>query len=1039
MAHQELDFSETQKRVIAHDKGHLRIVAGPGSGKTEIVSQRVAELISKGVPPSEIVAFTFTKKAAEELKLRIRRIVEDKCKDNSKFGEMYIGTIDSFCLHLLKKIKPEYCSFEVLDEQRRAAFVDRWYYILDLKKLEAEKKGKWKTAEKFCRSSDRVMMERIDIDKVSNKDFVKSYKAYRKKLEEEKFFDFTSVIFDLLEVLKKEKSALEDSKYIIKHVVFDEYQDVNMLQEELLEQLSKGSSSVCVVGDDDQNIFQWRGSNVNYIKNFPEKYREYGVKTETLDVNYRATDALVSTAEKLIKHDTSRIKKNMKHDDKQVRKFERGDIVHHHFDTDHEEFDYILETIKSLEGTDFTEKYGETYALSYNDMAVLVRTNEDAERIVRFLKQNKIHCIADSGTSVFQRPLVEFAIDCIGFVFGNAAYAPRKVPEMEELTDRYADMLNGNAEQFRKKLLAIKKRADRIIDKGDSDWLPDLGLQEFYHRILNAMGAEEGVLEPEDLNYLAVLSKAISDYEYVYQTLKADEVAGLGWYISQFAKSKYSDPKYENPAKLEGVRVLTIWKAKGLEFPVVFVPNFVQKRTRKSEEVFVDSELYNVERYDGNEKDKRRAVYTAITRSQKYLFLTGSKKIKNTVKWDPPDTIYAPDNFLKQMKNGVFSPLVHVSKPKSSKKHQEASNGVFPTSYSDLNIYERCPYDYQLRHVYGFSAGVPAPYGYGTNIHNIINRIHSDYIKDKKHKKIPNDKELKEIFDRMFYLRFAPGKQNENFKKAGYKVVKSYVDLHKKDFERILETEKRFEFVMGKAMISGDIDLLKKENDEGEITEVEIIDFKTDKEKEDGKYELDYSEQVRFYAYATKKSLGKMPVKAVIHHLETHEKVEVDISDEKLEQTKSRIEKNVDKILGENFTATPEKMKCVGCDFRAICSQKGFDVGVDFTATKSSKRKGTMRPAGEISEMKVRKEKRVVKKIASKGIMKGADEILAAKKIIQISENEFQAESRSDPKKKYKVTDTRCECSGFRYRGTCAHFEAGKLLKNQNRLANLSS
>ena len=103
MAHQELDLSDTQKRVIAHDKGHLRIVACPGSGKTEVVSRRVAELIRKGVKPSGIVAFTFTEKAAEGLKLRIRGILEKECKDNSNFGDMYIGTIDSFCLHLLKK------------------------------------------------------------------------------------------------------------------------------------------------------------------------------------------------------------------------------------------------------------------------------------------------------------------------------------------------------------------------------------------------------------------------------------------------------------------------------------------------------------------------------------------------------------------------------------------------------------------------------------------------------------------------------------------------------------------------------------------------------------------------------------------------------------------------------------------------------------------------------------------------------------------------------------------------------------------------
>ena len=110
----DLILSDVQKRVIDHEKGHLRIVACPGSGKTEVVSRRVAELIKKGVPPSQIIAFTFTEKAAEGLKLRIRKRLEETCPDKSDFGDMYIGTIDSFCLHILKQLKPQYFIFSYI-------------------------------------------------------------------------------------------------------------------------------------------------------------------------------------------------------------------------------------------------------------------------------------------------------------------------------------------------------------------------------------------------------------------------------------------------------------------------------------------------------------------------------------------------------------------------------------------------------------------------------------------------------------------------------------------------------------------------------------------------------------------------------------------------------------------------------------------------------------------------------------------------------------------------------------------------------------
>ena len=1031
----DLILSDVQKRVIDHEKGHLRIVACPGSGKTEVVSRRVAELIKKGVPPSQIIAFTFTEKAAEGLKLRIRKRLEETCPDKSDFGDMYIGTIDSFCLHILKQLKPQYRSFEVLDSARRIAFIDRWYYRMGFRDMQGDRIGKWRVMKMFCDSADRVMMERIDTSRISNNAFVKCYEEYIKKLKEERFFDFTSIIFSLLDLLQKDNKALKQLNDTVKHVVFDEYQDVNKLQEELLEYLSIGSDSVCVVGDDDQNIFQWRGSDVEYIINFEKKYKKYGVTTEKLDINYRATDGLVETANLFIQNNTYRVEKNMVAYDKQNRTFEKGDIVQHHFDTDTAEFDFIHQNIKNLLNTDFTDKHGETYGLSYRDMAVLVSSNEDAARIIRFFEEHDVLCIADSGTSVFDRPIVSFATDCICYVFSCAGYTTGDdVPELDELVQRYSVIIHGDAKKFEMNLLHVKQRSDAIIDKGYSDWLPNLGLQEFYQRILSAMGAEDGVFDDVEMFSLAVLSTAISDYEYVYQTLRAREVSGLKWFILQFAESSYSDPQHNDPTLLDAVRVLTIWKAKGLEFPVVFVPTFVKKNKPPPWTNFVDDSLYDRVRYDGDIEDDRRAYYTAITRSQKYLFLTGARQRKIIVNSKLSQREIHPHPFIEEMRNKRFSPLTYVKKPKSKKKSAIQSEGTLPTSYSELSIYDRCPYDYKLRHIMGFNAGVPAAFGYGTNLHNILNLIHSNYIQNKQ---VPTNKEIENTFDEMFYLRFAPGTQNENMKKAGSSVVKNYVEQHKKDFDRILDTEKRFEFVMGKALISGDIDLLKKINDKGEVTEVEIIDFKSDKQKDDGKYELDYSEQVRFYAYATRLSLGYKPEKALVHHLDTNKTDEVDISDEKLEETKVSIKKKVDKIVSGNFDALPEKNKCEGCDFRPLCSHKEFDVGVDFKPVKSAKKESSMRKDDDIDT-----DAESLGKISSKpsvisdNIAKRAGKI-ASGKIKRNTDGSFQVTSSSDPSKSYTVTETRCQCRGFRNYSarhlgtvpTCSHIEGIKIFK----------
>ena len=724
--------------------------------------------------------------------------------------------------------------------------------------------------------------------------------------------------------------------------------------------------------------------------------------------------------------------------EKQNRSFEKGDIIHHHFDTDNDEFDFILQNMNNLLGTDFTDKHGNTYALSYRDMSVLVKTNEDAARIIGFLKNNGIRCLADSGTSVFDQSVVSFATDCICYVFSCQGYTTgNDIPELEDLVDRYRRTVRGDPKKFETNIQKVKARADKIIDRGSADWLPNLGLQEFFQRILSAMGSEEGVLDEVELFHLAVLSKAISDYEYVYQTLRAREVAGLKWFISQFAESNYSDPLNNDPTLVDAVRILTIWKAKGLEFPVVFVPSFVKRRNLNREKFFVDDALYKRWRYDGDIEDERRSIYTAITRSQKYLFLTGARQKRIVVKSRVSKYEIFPHPFIDEMRNENISSLTYVSKPKSKMKPLVQTEGTFPTSYSELSIYDRCPYDYKLRHILGFNAGVPAAFGYGTNIHNILNLIHSNYIQNQK---IPTNKEIEKTFDRMFYLRFAPGSQNEKMKLAGSKVVKNYVDVHKEDFGRILETEKRFEFVMGKALISGDIDLLKKVNKNGEITEIEIIDFKTDKQKEDGLYDLDYSEQVRFYSYATKMSLGYKPTRALVHHLDTQVKDYVDISDEKLEETRIDIAKKVDIIVSGSFEALPEESKCVGCDFRALCSHKGFDVGVDFKPAKSAQREISMRKDDDFDdedELQIKSPDKP--SIVSDNVMKKAIKI-ASGKMKQNTDGSFVIGSGSNPNKSYTVTVHGCQCQGFRnysshhpgHTPTCSHIEAVKIFKKSN-------
>lgn len=690
------DFTTEQKQAIAHNKGHLRIIACAGSGKTEVVSRRVAQLIKNGVNPENIVAFTFTEKAADELKSRIRSILDAECPEHSDIGEMYVGTIHSFCFYMLKELEPKFRSYDVLDEAKRIAYISktRNFNRMNLWPLKYEGKtrklSKYSIINRFITSADIVTMEDINPDKLSNRHFKQAYLEYKKMLNEDRYFDFSTMISELVHILREDSKGLKNFNEKIKYLIVDEYQDVDRLQEELVRLVSLSANSVCVVGDDDQCIYQWRGSNIENIIDFDRRYKKYNVTDISLNMNFRSTEAIVETAKKFIQKNSGRLnKKSMTFNPKLQREFENGDIIHQHFRTEDDEFKFITDTIKSLEGTDFLDKNNNPFALSLGDFAVLVRNNDDAARIIPFFESRNIDCIAYSGTSVFDRPEVVFAMDCIGYIFDCPGYSTGydNVPDQAYIFTEYGVIFNNakfphtNSGNFKKKITALKKEIFTIRKK-KKDYLGDLGLQAVYHKILNAFGAEE--FDFGDVyNYnLAVLSTAISDYESVWIRLRASEVKDFFEFIRAYGKGHYVEIQHQDNAQINAVKVLTIHKAKGLEFPVVFVPGLINpNKERTPTPLFVDEKLYDVARYNGTEEDERRVWYTAMTRSEKYLFLTGSA-IRPTGKKP-----YGPHRFIEEIDRKYITNAIKLVRNKSGYTQKLNKEAIYPTSFSEITSY----------------------------------------------------------------------------------------------------------------------------------------------------------------------------------------------------------------------------------------------------------------------------------------------------------------------------------------------------------------
>lgn len=937
-----ITLTPKQQEATEHEKGHLRIIACPGSGKTEVLAQRVANLISKGEKPSGIVAITFTEKAAEELKTRIRRNLDRMCPERADFGDMFVGTIHAFCLYLLKELNPIYRTYDVLDDPKRVALVSKGstYYGIGLRSFEADgpNANYYRIIDKFLKSVDLMLLEEIDPEKLTDERFKKSFKKYLELLDAERYFDFPSLVYRLVKYFDDNPGSLKTASDKLTHIIIDEYQDVDRLQKRLLDHLSETAKSVCVVGDDDQGIYHWRGTKVSIIRDFVKDYGQlYDTSEIELGKNFRSTSAIVRLSRKFIENNSERVRKSMEHNPELMRRYERGDIQFEMFDNEEKEMNFIISKIKELHGTDYLDRSNNSCSLGFGDFAVLVRTNDWASKIVKRLSEEGFPVIATSGESIFNTPEVNLALDCIRYVFDIGRYDGRtgkqRLLTIKDLIPSYSEVFPGtkhlraSPNQFAAKLEKIREDVKKIRIDPKKDYLTGLGFQGIYHRILNSLGAENFDFG-DTYNYnLARLSQAISDYESVWIRLRAKEIKHFFAFLYAYGRSQYSEVQHQDSTVINAVRVMTMHKSKGLEFPVVFIPYFIEKKDPPWSSNFVDNELYDVAKYQGSEEDARRVYYTAMTRSEKYLFLTGSRFLEGK------KLPRASHHFLEEIPKEFVSNIMPLVKPRTGFPLRLKTEGIYNSSYSELVSYDRCPNDFLLRNVYGYNAGVPAAFGYGTNIHNVLNMIHRDYIRSGK---VPVLQDIRTIFERFFKMRYATEKIAERFREAAIRVVQNYVKVNSSDFNRILETEKRFEFVIGNVLINGQIDLLKRIDENGNLAAVEIIDFKADRngdrkgtgDGDNGLYDTDYQKQLRYYALACINSLNLHPQKAVIHHLDSGEVDEVDISNRQLEATQSEIENSVKSILDRNFTAKPEKQKCYGCDYRIMCPHKtGGTVG----------------------------------------------------------------------------------------------------------------
>ncbi|MFC1869371.1 ATP-dependent DNA helicase [Thermodesulfobacteriota bacterium] len=910
-----MHYTDAQLEAIKHINGNLQIIACAGSGKTQTISARIANMVLSGIPKEQILAFTFTEKAANVMKLRIRSQLEEAMPDDPELGSMYIGTIHSFCLRYLKEIKPEFRNYDIIDENKQLLFLSRHGYDIGINQLSKRREPPFNPLTRFVRTVDIIKQNQIPETQIYKDapDFYNCYLKYYERMSDHKFIDFATIVDKLVNILESEPLELTNIREKIKYVVVDEYQDINPIQEKLINLIAGENGNLCIVGDDDQSIFEFQGANVENILTFSTRYKD--VKEINLLKNFRSTDAIIESARDLIQYNkNNRLEKKMEHG-QGYKKGEKGDIYQLEFETRKEEVEFITQKIKELRGYKYLESIDgltneKTYrGLDWCDFAVLVRTNATAKEFVEVFEKGNIPFTTKGTAGLFKRHEIRFLQMVFNYLCDTKIWSPDGyIPcTISDLKAYYAQNIDlGFWEQIESVLKNIKIE----INEGNR-FYP----QEIYHRILQSMGMDKDLFNEGKLYDFGRFSQLILDFETVNEWVNIGRLKSFVFFLNGYAEAKIDVGGLDDPTQLNTVSIQTIHKAKGLEYPVVFIPDLAtrrfpsQRRTRKPD-VYLNN--LDLTRFTSGDYGERRLFYVGVTRTEKFLFMTMAKNIgqKITYRYSTYYDEYTHDLLLN---NNIPDPTDRSYTKPTSKTILE----TIPTTFTDLQYFIKCPYDYLLRKLMGFSPTIDLSFGYGLQIHNLLNRLHKENPINA-----PSEKEVDTLTESEFFLRYTRGPIFDNMKGKTKEILKNYISSYGDDFPLQLETEKPFEFILDEALISGQIDLITKNDpNTNEVLDVNLIDFKT--EKRSGRRERDPINrlQLRLYSIAAGKALGLNPIQSNIHYLSDDVRISVDISQEKLEGAKEDINKAVQGIKKRCFDRTPGKY-CEECDFSKICSKK---------------------------------------------------------------------------------------------------------------------
>lgn len=963
------NLNEAQAEAVNHVNGPLLVVAGAGTGKTRVITAKILHLIvNKNVPPSSILALTFTEKASEEMKTRVDEALP------YGYEEIAIKTFHSFCDSVLRESGHEIgidSGYRLLDQASQWLFLKKHIHLLELDYYRPpHNPGKFivNLIEHFSRLKDedispeayvafaakktKEAVDKADIESAKKmSEAANAYAKYQELMAKENQLDFGDLIYYALKLFKTRVSVLREYSNRFRYIMVDEFQDTNLAQNRIVNLLAKDHRNITVVGDDDQSIYKWRGASLSNILTFRRVFPD--AKACVLNKNYRSSQKILDLSYALIrKNDPFRLEASENLSKKLVALGDGEPVEIHHFES-------YLDEAKAIAAF-IAQKVAEG-KVTYKDCAILVRTNNIAGSFAEQLKEAGIPYSMRDNKGLFSYEEIKDLIALIRFILkphDDVAYFRLlslpvfglKMSDLLEIIKRAKEADYENLFFYIKKSVSAMNM-NRVaflpgMANGDDpieavkatqelfEYLLDFSRNHSVNRLLGEFLDKSGYYRAITSKMDAVNAEKALHIAQFLQIATDFNITGREGLLS-FLEYIESMDQVNVPTQIgvtpdaDAVAILTVHSAKGLEFEYVFVPSLVGQRfpaVKRKDAIEIPFELVSEDlpHNDMHLHEERRLFYVACTRAKSKLFLSYSDFYEGSKKWK-----VSP--FIKEIEaNGVAIIKKEIGQASSesnnvkeqpillsNNRNAQDNLSYIPAvdlnllSYSRVDTFKSCPLKYKFRYLFKIASPTSHAANFGSSLHNTINMFYSAVIDGAS----PSFELLKDLYDKCWISRGYDSKAHEQARKRqGLAVLESfYQNEEKNGFIKPAFLEKSFNVKIDKLRFSGRIDRIDRLAD----GTYEVIDYKTGSYKKDA--DVDKDLQLSLYALACRDALKLNVSKLSLYFLESAQKISTKRTEKDLEDLKQELIGISERMMVSDFAPAPGR-HCQWCEYRILCN-----------------------------------------------------------------------------------------------------------------------